>query len=68
MKWFPVKIPYEGFDGKSLTPCPHGGSISSGHGVFDKGIKWPEARVGSLACSGCMFNKGTEIDFVKCAR
>lgn len=68
MKWFPAKIQYERLDDKGITPCPHGGAISSGYGVFNKGIEWPGAKVGSRACDGCFFNKGTEISFVRCAR
>lgn len=66
---FPRKIYYINATGfTSSTPCPHGGAISSGNGVFVKGTSWPGAAVGSLACDGCLFNRGTELGYVMCNR
>lgn len=66
---FPVKIPYtRGPEDKGMTPCPHGGALSSGLGVFKKGTLWSGAMVGSRACDGCFFNRETTWEYVKCSR
>lgn len=66
---FPKKI-YYGRDGnKSITPCPHGGSIAGKDSFFYRpGIFSPDVKVGSGACENCDFNKGLECGFVWCNR
>lgn len=64
---FARKVYYLRDGDMGTTPCPFGGSIENGL-FFKHGILWEGAKVGSLACSNCLFNRGTEVDFVRCVK
>lgn len=51
-----------------LTPCPHGGSVEERRLSKREPLRYPGAKVGSHACSWCIFNRGTEWSFVMCNR
>lgn len=66
------RVPYSrvgvGREEKSDTPCPHGGAWWGGM-VLAKmhpiGQRVP-AKVGTNACSHCLFHDSTEWGFVRC--